>query len=103
MFCNRGILVASIAAALCCGYIAHGQIREKVTDTVKKGTDAAAKTAQSAQKAVDPAKKPADTAKPAAAKPASPAAPAESPDEKAIKATAEAFTKLYNAHDAKGL
>jgi len=103
------IFVAFVAAALCCAYIAQGQNREKVADTVKKAPPAAGLAAPATQKPADPAKKPtgtakpADTAKPAATKPAAPPAPVASPDEKAIRASAEAFTKLYNDHDAKGL
>jgi uncharacterized protein (TIGR02246 family) len=103
------IIVAFVAVALGCAFIAQGQNREKVTDTVKKPPAAAGAAAQATQKPADTAKKPAGTAKPAdtaksaATKPVAPAAPVESPDEKAIKASAEAFTKLYNDHDAKGL
>jgi len=107
---TSGIVVAAVAAALCGGFIAQGQIRDKISDTAKKGAEAGKKVTQTAQKAADPARKPADTSKkPAettktpAAKSADPAAAAEGADEKAIRATAEAFTKLYNAHDSKGL
>jgi uncharacterized protein (TIGR02246 family) len=41
-------------------------------------------------------KKPAEVAKPRGATP-------EDPEERAIRASAEAFTRLYNAHDPKGL
>src|SRR5262245_58306884 len=93
------IIIASMAAALCCAYIAHGQNREKVADTPKKAPPAAGDAAQSPQKPVNPSKKPAgtarpaDTAKSATARPAAAPAPVESPDEKAIRASAEAFTK----------
>src|SRR5262249_30486060 len=102
------IVVASVAVAFCCAYIAQGQNREKVAEPVKKAPPAAGpagqtpKPAGTAKKPADAAK-PADTAKSATARPGAPAALVESPDEKAIRASAEAFTKLYNDHDAKGL
>src|SRR5262245_48556079 len=88
MCIRMGVVVASIAAALCCGYIARGQNREKkIDETVKKGA-VAATNAQSAAKSADTAKQPADAVKPAASKSNSSAA-SESPDAKAIKASAE--------------
>jgi uncharacterized protein (TIGR02246 family) len=101
---KRGIIVAAVVAVLCGGYIAQGQIREKAAEAVKKGGEAGKTAVQTVQKpadtgkkSADTAKKPADTTKTAAAK------SAEDPEEKIIRAGAEAFTKLYNAHDAKGL
>jgi uncharacterized protein (TIGR02246 family) len=94
---KRGIIVVAVVAVLCGGYIAQGQIREKAAESVKKGAEAGKTAAQAVQKPADPAKKPADTTKTAAPK------PAEDPEEKVIRASAETFTKLYNAHDAKSL
>lgn len=101
---QRGIVVTAIVVALFGGYIAQGQIREKASDPVKKGTGAGKGAAQTVQKPAvtgakpaDPAKKPVDAAKTGAPK------PAEDPEEKIIRTSAEAFTRLYNAHDAKGV
>ncbi len=101
---NRGIIVAAVVVVLCGGYIAQGQIREKAAEAVKKGAEtgktaapALPKPADTGKKPADPVKKAADTAKADAAK------PADDPDEKSVRASAEAFTRLYNAHDSKGL
>lgn len=76
---KSGIVVLALAIGLCCGFVAQGQNRDKTlsTSTTK--------------------------APPRSKEEAKPAAVPESPDEKAIRAGAEAFTKSYNAHDSKGL
>src|SRR5260370_29545925 len=110
-FCERfamrvrtGIVVATIAAALCCGLIARGQNREKNLEGMKKAPDAGKKpAADAARKSTDAGKKASDAGKAAAVKAPQARAPAEGADEKTIRASAETFTKLYNAHDAKGL
>ena len=108
MSIKRGMVVVCVVVAFMGGYLAQGQNREKPADPakadpVKKGTAAAAAAqpaapkADTAKKSADAPKKPAESGKPGTAK------PAEDPEEKVIRASAEAFTKLYNAHDAKGL
>ena len=96
---KSGIVISSVVAALCFGFLAHGQNKEKPSEP--------ARPAVKAVPATEPARKPADAVNKAdAAKPAPPASKPvvqESPDEKAVRASAEAFTKLYNKHDSKGL
>lgn len=94
---KSGIVAATVALALCCGYIAQGQNAEKKSDTPKKGT----KTTAPPAKGADPGKKTAPEVKPAGTPPAE--AAAEDPEAKAVRAGAAAFAKLYNAHDSKGL
>jgi len=105
---NSAIVVVCLVAAFGGGYLVQGQNRTK-QEAVKKAAGAAAakadaakpadskKPADAAKKGADDAKKGAQTAQPAGGK------PAEDPEEKVIRASAEAFTKLYNAHDARGL
>ncbi len=91
---KNGIVVASIVAAVCCGFFAYGQSKD------------GNKPAANAVKKEEPAKKPADPVKKPAEAPTSKAnaAPAEeTQDEKAVRESAETFTKLYNEHDARGL
>jgi uncharacterized protein (TIGR02246 family) len=103
MHIKSAVVVVSVAATVWVGYFAQGQVREKPADAVKKGAAAGA-TAQPAAPKADPGKKSADAAKsPAVSAKRDTGKPAEDPDEKAIRASAEAFTKLYNARDAKGL
>jgi uncharacterized protein (TIGR02246 family) len=102
-----GIVVAAVVAALWGGFMAHGQIGDKATTAVQKGADtakkaAASKSADTGKKSADPAKKPADTSKATGGITVNPVA-ADDPDEKEIRASAESFTKLYNAHDSKRL
>jgi uncharacterized protein (TIGR02246 family) len=103
MHIKSAIIVVSVVATMWVGYFAQGQVREKPADAVKKGAAAGAKPpppapkADAGKKSAEAAKGPAETAKPNSGK------PADDPDEKAIRASAEAFSKLYNAHDAKGL
>jgi uncharacterized protein (TIGR02246 family) len=103
MIAMRGVVVVSIVAAFLGGYLAQGQNREKPADPAKKGSAAGTAAPQTAPKSdagkkpAETAKKPVETAQPAGAR------PAEDPEEKAIRAGAEEFTKLYNAHNAKGL
>jgi len=108
MHSKCGLVVVFVVATVWVGYLAQGQVREKPVDAVKKA--AAGPTAQPAAPKAEAGKKPAEGKKPADAPktPAETAKPtgskrAEDTDEKAIRASAEAFTKLYNAHDAKGL
>ena len=102
MVINRGIIVASIVIVTCGGYLAHGQNRDKLTDLIKKGaaagdpTPKAAPKVDAGSKPADAVKKPVEVAKPRVATP-------EDPEERAIRDSAEAFTRLYNAHDSKGL
>ncbi len=103
MHIKSAIVVVSVVAILWVGYLAQGQVREKAADAVKKGAATGTKTPPAAPKA-DAGKKPAETT----TSPVEPARPGggkstEDPDEKVIRASAETFTKLYNAHDAKGL
>ena len=96
---KRGIVVTFAALALCCGVLSYGQNKEKPAVPSKP---AAPQTgAVPVQKGSDTSKSPPKTVNPVAAA-AAPVVP-ESQDEKAIRASAEAFTKLYNAHDSKGL
>src|SRR5579871_2392490 len=90
------ILLAFVGATLCYGLVVEGQNREKAAEGVKKALDPANKAATGA------AQKPAPAG---ATKTAAPAATATASDaeEKTIRASAEAYTKLYNDHDAKGL
>src|SRR5689334_14229441 len=103
MSIKRGIVVVAVVIAFLGGYLAQGQNREKPADSVKKAATKgnaappAAPKSDTGKKPADTAKKPAETAKPNNAK------PPEDPEEKVIRASAEAFTKPYNAHDAKGL
>lgn len=92
---ERKFILGFAGLALCWGLIAQGQVREKAAEAVKKAIDPANKSAPGAK----------GTTKSTNAPPAKPAAPAAATDadEKAIRASAEAFTKLYNDHDAKGL
>jgi uncharacterized protein (TIGR02246 family) len=106
---KTGPVVAAIVAALCCGYFAHGQSREKTSEAVRKEADAGKKVtatpktgADQSKNLADTGKKSADSTKTTGAKPAASDA-AESADEQALRGSAEAFTKLYNAHDSKGL
>src|SRR5262249_26918871 len=60
--------------------------------------------AQARPAAPEAAKRPpAAATKPVADKDREAGKPADETDEKAIRASADAFTRLYNAHDAKGL
>jgi uncharacterized protein (TIGR02246 family) len=103
MHIRCALVVVSVLATLSVGYFAQGQVREKAADAVKKGAAAGTKAPPPAAKA-DAGKKSADAAKsPAASSKPGSGTPAEDPDEKAIRASAESFTKLYNAHDVKGL
>lgn len=81
MHIKSGIVVVAITLGLCCGFAAQGQNRDKTLST-------------STTKAPPRSK---EESKPAAV------TATESPDEKAIRAGAEAFTKSYNAHDSRGL
>jgi uncharacterized protein (TIGR02246 family) len=103
MHIKSAVVFVSVGATMWVGYFAQGQVREKPADAVKKGAVPASKAPPPALKA-DAGKKPAEAAK----NPIEPARPnsgkpAEDPDETTIRTSAEAFTKLYNAHDAKGL
>jgi uncharacterized protein (TIGR02246 family) len=101
---NSRIIIASLAVASCCAIVARGQNRDKVSDAANaKRLPAATGAAAQTQKPTGSAKKPGEPAKPAATETGAAAAPAESADEKALRASAETFTKLYNAHDSKGL
>lgn len=82
---HRETIVVAVIVALCGGYMAQGQIREKPAEAVKKAINGASKP-------VEPVRKPAEAPK-----------AAEDPEEKSVRASAESFTKLYNAHDAGGL
>jgi uncharacterized protein (TIGR02246 family) len=103
MHIKSAVVFVSVVATVWVGYFAQGQVREKAADAVKKGAapgtkaPPAAPKAEAGKKSADAAKSPVVAAKPNTGK------PAEDPDEKAIRASAEAFTKLYNAHDVKGL
>ncbi len=100
---NRGIIVTSIVFVACGGYLAQGQIRDKQVDSIKKGVAAGDATPKAVPK-LDAGSKPADAVnKPAEAAAPRGAATPEDSEEKAIRASAAAFTKLYNAHDSKGL
>jgi uncharacterized protein (TIGR02246 family) len=66
------MLVSLGVAALCAGFLAHGQ-NQSPPDSVKKAAEGAAEKSS------------------------------DSADEQAIRASAEAFSELYNKHDAKGL
>jgi uncharacterized protein (TIGR02246 family) len=113
MSINRGIVVASIIIVAFGGYLAQAQNRDKQVDTAVDSTKERAAAGGVAPELVkkriqlvpkvDAGSKPADGAK----KPADPVAQAattsEDADEKLIRTSAAAFTKLYNAHDAKGL
>ena len=103
-----GIVVVSLVVAFGGCYLVQGQIRTK-QEAVNKAAEVAAPKADAAKSA--DAKKPADAAKKGddeakkraqAAQPTD-GKPPEDPEEKVIRASAETFTKLYNAHDAKGL
>lgn len=84
-------LVVSAALALGTGYVAVAQIRERGPGAPKPGPLAPG--------VIRPG-----IGGPRAAAPASkPGQPAESDDETAIKASAQAFTRLYNSHDAKAI
>jgi uncharacterized protein (TIGR02246 family) len=101
---RTGIIIATLAAALCCGLIARGQNREKTPGIVNKPADTLKKPADNAaKKPADAVKNAAEAGKPAAAKSPEAATAADEADEKTIRASAETFTKLYNSHDAKGL
>ena len=109
---NRSVVVSTaVVAALCCGYIAQAQVREKAAEAAKQAGQAAKKATEAAKKAPEAAKKAPEPAKAVAPKAAATAAPkgadataaADDADERAIRAGAEAFAKAYNAHDAKGL
>ncbi|MEI8022218.1 MAG: SgcJ/EcaC family oxidoreductase [Schlesneria sp.] len=111
MSINRGIVVASIVIIAFGSGFAHAQGRDKQVDTAVdliKQRDAAGGVAPELVKKriqlvpkVDVGNKPADTVKkPAIARGATIPDDAE---ERAIRASAAAFTKFYNAHDSKGL
>jgi uncharacterized protein (TIGR02246 family) len=93
------IVIASIVGALCGAYFAHGQIREKPTDSIRTAVKSVPRATPRAD-ANEASVAPNDAVE--SAKSSNTKAP-ESPDEKAIRASAEAFTKHYNNHDAKGL
>src|SRR5260221_1857510 len=110
---QSGIVVVACGGALWCGIAAWGQNREKTAEPAKKGADAGKRAAPDAKQApVDSGKKASDsgkvsTGKPGTGKPGT-GKPGETPaaedaDEQALRASAETFTKLYNAHGAKGL
>jgi uncharacterized protein (TIGR02246 family) len=99
MSTKSGIVVTAVVAALGFGFFAYGQNQEKPSGTTK-ATVKAATGSDGAKKAGDVDKKPAANPNPAGNKAL---APALSDEEKAVRASAEAFTKLYNAHDSKGL
>ena len=114
MSINRGIVVASIVIFVCGGDFAHAQDRDKQVDTavdlIKPRVAAGGVAPELVKKRiqlvpkVDAGIKPADVAK----KPVEPAiargaATPVDQEERAIRASAAAFTKFYNAHDAKGL
>lgn len=107
-----------LALVLCFAFYARGQ--NKVPDAVKKVAPApnvpapavqpvkpapaqAQQPAAAAQKAAPPAGTKAPGEKAGVGTGPSPARSDDDADELAIRAGAERFTKLYNAHDAKGL
>ena len=112
---KNGIAATAVIAALFCGMLAHAQNGVKPSNSGKSDPAAGKKPTAPAAPAPagsDQAKKPVATEKkatsvanPTEAKPAQGKAsePAETADEKSIRASADAFTKLYNAHDSKGL
>jgi uncharacterized protein (TIGR02246 family) len=97
-----GFLLTILALVFWMGYVAQGQIRDKAPDPAKKGTEPATKdtpkpAGTAPPKATEAAKTDAQTNKVGSAK------PKIDPDEEAIRAGAETYAKLYNAHDSKGL
>jgi hypothetical protein len=82
MWSHWGIVVVTLIV-LSAGEVAQGQGRAKSAQSVKKPV---------AGVKLDAATKRAEAPK-----------PADDPDEKLIRASAEEFTKLYNAHNSKGL
>jgi uncharacterized protein (TIGR02246 family) len=88
-----GVVVACVVA-FSGGYLVQGQNREKPAEKAAEKTKAASPAAAAP---AQPGKKPGAPAKVESTN------PAEDPDEKLIRASAEVFTKLYNAHDSKGL
>jgi len=99
---RRAIVVGVVVVALCGGYIAEGRIREQTTEPVtanaaKEGIEAKRTDLQLAEKPADAVTTSEKSAKTKRAK------VSEDPDAKIIRASAEAYTNLYNAHDVKGL
>lgn len=85
-------IFAAVAALLTSGLIAQAQDRDRASESPKK--------------ADSPGKKPPGPARPTGAKPTAPPASNATTgeaEEKSIRASAESFTKFYNAHDASGL
>jgi uncharacterized protein (TIGR02246 family) len=98
------VVVVSFAAIVCCGTLAEGQKREKPADTQQKRPDAVGKSAPADAKRGEAAKQKKESAKTSSRRANDQATAAdEVADEKKIRASAEAFTRLYNEHDAKGL
>lgn len=111
MRARLGIVIAVlVGSAVGWVWMANAQ-NQKPADPLKKAVEAAKKPADATKKPAEPAKPaPAPGAKAAApaaqapaAQPATSTAAVEDADEKTIRASAEAFTRLYNAHDSKGL
>jgi uncharacterized protein (TIGR02246 family) len=100
---QAGVVVVSFGAIVCAGSLVQGQNREKAPDVQKKQADASDKTAPADAKRGEAVKKRQETSSPSRKQPNDAAAAAEAADEKKIRASAEAFTRLYNEHDAKGL
>ena len=93
---KNGIVVASIIATVCCGFFAYGQSKDG-----NKPAANAVKKEEPAKKPAEPVKKPAEA--PTSKANAAPAEDTQTQDEKAVRESAETFTRLYNEHDAKGL
>lgn len=91
-------LAVSVALALGFGYVALGQIRQPgpARPGLPLQGPLQVRPGAGATRPAAPAQQPASAA-------AKPGRPAESEDEQAIRASAEAFTRLYNAHDAKAI
>jgi len=101
-----GIVVVSLIVVFG-GNAVRGQDRQRPAEKGKKPVAAAKSDAGKKPVAAaksDAGKKPVAAVKSdAGKKPAQTGNPAQDPDEKLIRASADAFTKLYNAHDSKGL
>jgi uncharacterized protein (TIGR02246 family) len=91
MFMKAGTVFGAVAA-LCCGILAQAPKPQPARPQPDKAPP------------VSPVPAAAGGQQPPTAGPAKPGDAAEpSDDEKAIQAAADAFTRIYNAHDAKGL
>jgi uncharacterized protein (TIGR02246 family) len=98
------VIAAAAGAVLCCGLMARGQTRDKTAEGKKAPAEVGKKpAADAAKKPADAGKSGGEAGKAAPSKPADGGATAGDADEKTVRASAETFTKLYNAHDAKAL